>query len=92
MHRTFGLCNAAVTIRAQLSGQIAMLISLIFYFMNTILEMVGGLKLLKWLTPFSYADTSGSNPNLINIMILLIVMMGISAIGALRYKNRDIIG
>jgi len=25
-------------------------------------------------------------------MILLIVMMGISAIGALRYKNRDIIG
>jgi len=89
---TFGLCIAAVTIRAQLSGQIAMLISLIFYFMNTILEMVVSLKLLKWLTPFSYADTSGSNPNLINIMILLIVMMGISAIGALRYKNRNIIG
>lgn len=87
---TLGMAIAAMTTKAQLSGQLAMILSLIFYFANSVIEMAKRIDWLKWLTPFGYADTSGETLNGFNMIVLLLLMEAFWLVGMQRYRRRDL--
>ncbi|OJV65856.1 MAG: hypothetical protein BGO41_07920 [Clostridiales bacterium 38-18] len=69
--------------------QQALGLTLIFYFMNSILGYEVNLSWIKWLTPFGYAETSGDEINLARLMLLFFVAMLFFIVGGIRYKKRD---
>lgn len=86
---TLGMFMGGVLKNNAAAPQQALGVSLIFYFMNSILSYEVNLSWIKWLTPFGYAETSGDFLNLSRLMLLFVISMFFLITGGIRYKKRD---
>lgn len=88
---TLGLAMSSASKRICANSQIVLLIGIIFYFANSIISLSPVMSILKWLTPFGYADTTGESLNLINLILLSGISLLIALVSLYYYKKRDFV-
>ncbi len=86
---TLGMFIGGILKNNAAAPQFALGLSLIFYFMNSILGYEVNLSWIKWLTPFGYAETSGDALNLSRLIVLFAISLFFLLTGGIRYKKRD---
>lgn len=88
---TLGLAMSSASKIICANSQIVLLIGIIFYFANSIISLSPTMSILKWLTPFGYADTTGESLNLINLTLLSVISLLIALVSLYYYKKRDFV-